>query len=282
MKRYPNDLVYPQVSKEDFSKKLIINADDLGLTPGVSKGIMHGHTRGIVTSTSALMNTAHIQSDLPRARQACPGLGIGVHLVLTEGKPLLSVEKVPSLVDGSGRFVELHHKTERIPTLDLDEVQAEWKTQIESFISCGFRPDHLDSHHHISYFNPDIFRVMLDLARKYSLPIRYPPPEFIEDLGDKNIGRLLVEYGVKAPAACVTSFYGENNAVSQENILNIINTLEDSTYEVMCHPGYADKELVENCSYSIPRELELEILTSSAIKNAVRDEDIQLIPFSGL
>jgi hypothetical protein len=270
------------LGEANITKNLIINADDLGLTPGVSDGIIHGFDHGIVTSTSALMNTDHIHQDLLRTRQACPHLGIGVHMVITEGRPLLPIDKVPSLVDESGRFFELHHNPERIPTLNLDEVRAEWKTQIESFISCGLRPDHLDSHHHISYFNSDIFRVMLDLAREYQLPIRYPPPEFIEDLGEKNIVHWLDEYGVKAPAACITSFYGENNAVSQENILNVFNMLEDGTYEVMCHPGYADQELVENCSYSTPRELELEILTSRGIKKAVCVLEIQLIPFSDL
>lgn len=261
-------------------KKMIINADDLGLTPGVSNGIIAAHTQGIVTSTSALMNTDHIFQDLPRTHQICPHLGIGVHMVITEGQPLLPIEKVPSLVDESGRFYELHHKPEKIPSLDLDEVRAEWKTQIESFIRYGFKPDHLDSHHHISYFNPDIFSVMLDLAREYNLPIRYPPPEFIEALGAKNISRWLDEYGVEAPAACITSFYGENNAVSQENLLNIINTLEDGTFEVMCHPGYADQELVENCSYSTPRENELSILTSAEVIDAVQSKGITLIPFS--
>ena len=278
--RFSSKPHHKNLSKAGVFTKLIINADDLGLTTGVTDGIIHGFGHGIVTSTSALMNTIHIHQDLPRTHQVCPHLGIGVHMVITEGRPLLPVEKVPSLVDESGRFYDLHHKTERIPTLDLDEVRAEWKTQIESFISYGFRPDHLDSHHHISYFTPGLFRVMLELAREYTLPIRYPPPEFIEELGAKNIGRWLDEYGVKAPAACITSFYGEDNAVSQENMLNILITLEDGTKEVMCHPGYADQELVENCSYSVPRELELEILTSRVVKNAVCDHKIQLIPFS--
>lgn len=279
---YPNESHHRNLSDAYISTTLIINADDLGLTPGVSDGIIAAHTQGIVISTSALMNTAHILSDLPRTRQACPGLGIGVHLTLTEGQPLLPREKVQSLVDENGRFFKLNHEPERIRTLDLDEVRAEWRTQIESFKSYGFDPDHLDSHHHISYFQPEVFKVMLDLADEFHLPIRYPPQVFFEWLERENVDRLLQEYGVKTPSDCITSFYGQENDVSQENMLNIIHSLGEGAHELMCHPGIADQKLVENSSYSSPRELELEILTNSTIENAIRDKDIRLITFSEL
>jgi hypothetical protein len=263
-------------------KKLIVNADDLGLTPGVSDGIIAAYTQGIVTSTSALMNTAHIHRDLPRSRQACPNLGIGVHLTLTEGQPLMPREKVRSLVDENGCFYKLNHNPEQIRGLDLDEVRAEWKTQIESFQGYGFDPDHLDSHHHSSYFQPELFKTMLELACEYQLPVRYPPQVFLEWLGKENVDRWLQEYCVKTPSDCITSFYGHDNAVSQENILNIIHSLDKGAHEMMCHPGYADQKLLENSSYGAPRELELEILTNNEIKNAIRDEDVQLISFSAL
>jgi hypothetical protein len=203
-------------------------------------------------------------------------------MVITEGRPLLPIDKVPSLVDESGRFFELHHNPEGIPTLDLDEVRAEWKTQIESFISCGFRPDHLDSHHHISYFNSKFFKVMLDLAREYQLPVRYPPQVFLERFKKENVDLWLQEYGVKAPSSCITSFYGHDNEVSSENLIEVIDSLGNDTYEVMCHPGYADQELLKNSSYSTPRELELEILTDPGLIQWFESSNIQRIRFSDL
>jgi len=263
-------------------KNLIVNADDLGLTPGVSDGIIAAHTQGIVTSTSALMNTAHIKSYLPHARHACPNLGIGVHLTLTEGQPILPKEKISTLVGGDGRFFKLNHEPERMRGINFDEVRAEWRAQIESFIACGFHPDHLDSHHHVSCFHLEVFKSMLDLAREFQLPVRYPPQVFIEHLGRESVDEWLQKYSVKTPADCITSFYGDDNLVSRENILGIIHSLGEGMHELMCHPGYADRKLVENSSYSAPREMELEILTSFEVKTAVRDAGVRLIRFSDL
>jgi hypothetical protein len=243
---------------------------------------VQAHAHGIVTSTSALMNTTHIQSDLPRARSECPNLGIGVHLTLTEGQPILPKEKVSTLVGGDGRFFKLNHEPERMRGINFDEVRAEWRAQIESFMACGFHPDHLDSHHHVSYFHLEVFKYMLDLAREFQLPVRYPPQVFIEHLGRESVDEWLQKYGVKTPSSCITSFYGHDNEVSSENLIEVIDSLGNDTYEVMCHPGYADQELLKNSSYSTPRELELEILTDPGLIQWFESSNIQRIRFSDL
>lgn len=263
-------------------KGLIINADDLGLTPGVTAGILQAHTHGIVTSTSALMNSTHIQSDLSRTQVECPHLGIGIHLTLTEGQPMLPIRKVPSLVDESGRFYKLNHEPERIQGINFDEVRAEWRAQIELFMDRGIHPDHLDSHHHISYFHPELFKVMLTLAHEFRLPVRYPPQMFLDQLGKEKVDRWLREYNVKSPSDCITGFYGEGNNLSRENLTEILDSLGEGTYELMCHPGYADQMLLNNSSYSKPRELELEILTDPEIIRLMETNEIQRIRFSDL
>lgn len=261
-------------------KKLIVNADDLGLTEGVTNGIIEAAADGIVTSTSAMMNHATISVDITRAREACPQLGIGVHLVLTEGRPLLAPEAVPCLVNKNGWFHKFNRERERIAGLDLGQVHAEWRTQIESFLGLGFQPDHLDSHHHISYYHLNLFNVLLELAREYHLPIRYPPSEFMEILGQDNIDSWLGEYGVIAPSSCLTDFYGYDREINNRFLLGILDSMTDGIHELMCHPGYADQELFNNSSYNTPRELELEVLTSLEIKGWIRDQEIHLIPFS--
>ena len=105
-------------------KKLIINADDLGLTPGVTRGIIKAHLNGIVTSTSAMMNSPHISQSLSAVNKEAPSLGLGVHLVLTWGKPLLPANAVPSLVDNQGNFFKFQQFTGLIPTLDLAQVRC--------------------------------------------------------------------------------------------------------------------------------------------------------------
>lgn len=261
-------------------KKLIVNADDLGLTEGVTNGIIHAAANGIVTSTSAMMNHATTSADITRARETCPQMGIGVHLVLTEGRPLLAPEAVPGLVNENGLFYKFNRERERIARLDLGQVRAEWSTQIESFLGLGFQPDHLDSHHHISYHHPDLFKILLELAREYHLPIRYPPPECIEILGKDAIDGWLGEYGVTAPSSCLTEFYGYNAEISSEYLLSILKLMTDGVHELMCHPGFADQELINSSSYNTPRELELEVLTSPEVSGWIQEQGIQLIPFS--
>ena len=165
-----------------MSARLIINADDYGRTAEISRGIRHAHLHGIVTSTTCLMNMPTVVDDIKIALKETPSLGMGVHLVLTAGKPVLPQKK--SLVGPDGFFLKrevffgghqgLNHGNSK-RQLNIDEVKAEWRAQIEAFITAaGKLPTHLDSHHHSSYASVDLFTAMLELAKEYHLPIRLP------------------------------------------------------------------------------------------------------------
>src|SRR5512132_365248 len=130
-------------------KRLIINADDYGRTPEISRGIREAHLRGVVTSTTCMMNLTNTGDDISIALNETPNLGLGVHLVLTMGKPLSAPELVPSIVDENGNHLKYNPFFANIPNLNMDEVKAEWRLQIERFIkAAGRKPTHLDSHHH--------------------------------------------------------------------------------------------------------------------------------------
>jgi predicted glycoside hydrolase/deacetylase ChbG (UPF0249 family) len=157
-----------------MSTRLIVNADDYGRTSAVSAGIRAAHINGIVTSTTVMMNMSGIEIDLKAALHETPNLGLGVHLVLTADRPLMPAEKVSSLVNEKGQFFKEEEFLLRLKNIDIDQVKAEWMSQIEKFISIvGHSPDHLDSHHHVSYLTPELFRVMLELAQEFhcSVPI---------------------------------------------------------------------------------------------------------------
>ena len=261
-------------------KQLVVNADDLSLTPGVTRGIIDAHLKGVVTSTSALMNSPTIADGLALVRQKASALGVGVHLVLTWGKPKLPPEEVPSLVDGHGNFYKFNQLISHVQNLNLDEVHMEWQAQIEAFIATGHQPDHLDSHHHSSYSSQGLFTVMLELAREYNLPIRYPSMSDGTFPGNETIKKILVQYSFRSPQDCITSFYGQ--AVSEANLVDILSIIPEGVIELMCHPGYADHELMDGSSYNTARELELRILTSPEVKAAVEKNGIILGRFSDL
>jgi chitin disaccharide deacetylase len=261
-------------------KEIIINADDLGLTSGVTRGIIEAYLKGIVTSTSAQMNSPYSAESLAEVWQHAPDLGVGVHMVLTRGKPLLPADEVSTLVDDQGNFYKFQQFASRITELNLNEVCAEWRAQIEAFIAKGRRPDHLDSHHHSSYASLGLFEVMLELAREYNVPIRCPVNPMGNMPVDGSFMRILNQSPVNSPQACITSFYGDE--VSTENLVEIISSLPADVSELMCHPGYADRESMESSSYNTSRELELQVLVSPEIKTAVEDNGIKLCRFSDL
>lgn len=261
-------------------KKLIVNADDLGLTPGVTRGIIEAHLHGIVTSTSALMNSPCITESLAAVNREAPELGVGVHLVLSWGRPLLPAKDVPALIDDRGNFFKFDQFANRLSTLNLDEVHAEWQAQIEAFIVSGRRQDHLDSHHHSSYMSPGFFRVMLELAQKYNLPIRLPSKPEGNSPAIESYIQVLGQLPVRCPQSCITAFYDE--IASLASLSEIIATLPEGISELMCHPGYADLGLMEGSTYTTAREKELRVLTSPEIKAILAENGVGLGRFSDL
>lgn len=250
--------------------KLIINAGDFGYSRGINHAIIDVHQEGILTSASIMANTPGFEHAVKLAA-ANPTLGIGVHLVLTFGKPLST--KVPSLVDENGRFYRpaLYRIGDAIA--DLDELYQEWNAQIQKVIEAGIQPTHLDVHQNAQLFNYHHLEVFLELAHQYDLPVRnnfaldhLSPPRtaYFEPAFD----------GVSALMEAEREAYlGELYQKIKEN---------DST-EILCHPGYIDEFLLTHSSFSEPRVFQVNILTNSPFADKIRaDKDIKLSTFADL
>ncbi|MFP7332297.1 chitin disaccharide deacetylase [Shouchella clausii] len=247
-------------------KKLIINADDFGYSRGVNFGIVDAHQLGILTSTTLMTNMPGADHAAELADQF-PDLGIGVHLVLTCGRPLLDTHK--TIVDVQGNFRKLDFYKGAF-TIDYDEVYAEWKTQIETFLSYGLEPTHLDSHHHVNSFGsiPDVF---LTLAQEYRLPVR-------NNMGEKTAAELKRK-GIKTTDSF--SYLIETTLKDDEALDNLFKN--NDSVEVMSHPAYLDKELLASSSFTFPRVDELEFLTHEEIVTRVRSrKDIQLVTYQSI
>jgi predicted glycoside hydrolase/deacetylase ChbG (UPF0249 family) len=275
-----------------MSIRLIVNSDDYGRTAAVSQGARNAHLFGIVTSTSCMMNMPTVVDDIRTALQETPRLGLGVHLVLTSGQPLLPAGQVPSLVAPAGSFLKLDQFLSRLDQVDPVQVKAEWKAQIERFVvTAGRAPTHLDSHHHSSYFTEPFFRAMLELAREYGAAIRLViaqghadsmaglPAEILTPI-QEYAPRLLNEFNPKTPDIFHASFYDDK--ATEAELLRLITGLQPGTAELMCHPGYADAILLAGSSYARQRESELAILTDPVIRQAIRARRIELISFAQL
>jgi predicted glycoside hydrolase/deacetylase ChbG (UPF0249 family) len=275
-----------------MSVRLIVNSDDYGRTAEVSRGVRAAHLNGIVSSTTCMMNIPTVVEDIRIAQQVTPNLGLGVHLVLTAGKPLLPASQVASLTSPDGSFQKLEQFLEQLDQADSSQVKAEWRTQIETFIkTTGCLPTHLDSHHHTSYFTEPLFHTMLELAQEYGAGIRLVFPQehakgfaglSVEGLPTNHefAPRLLREFRPKTPDVFYTSFYAQN--ATKLELLRLIWGLKPGTAEIMCHPGYADSLLLVGSSYARQRESELAVLTDPEIRQAIQDCGIELISFAQL
>jgi predicted glycoside hydrolase/deacetylase ChbG (UPF0249 family) len=264
-------------------KRLIINSDDYGRTPDISRGIREAHLHGVVTSTTCMMNISTTAQDIAIALEETPALGMGVHLVLTLGSPISVPETVPSIVDANGNFFKYTPLIEQLTSLIMEDVKREWRAQIDAFIqAAGKKPTHLDSHHHSSYFSPSLFHGMLELAKEYDCAIRFPFTQISSELEEtaKYVPDLIRDFNPRRPDVFFVNFYDQT--ATKADLLNILEDVAEGTSEIMCHPGFVDESFAKESVYNFQRERELKILTDPAIKQAIETHSIQLINFADL
>ncbi|MEO2075300.1 MAG: chitin disaccharide deacetylase [Bacillus sp. (in: firmicutes)] len=222
--------------------KLIVNADDFGLSNGVNHGIIDSYLFGIVNSTTMMMNMEGTEHALQLAKKY-PNLRVGIHLVLTCGKPL--EDNVSSLVDSKGYFKS--YSALNPCEISLEELEREWTTQIHRFIKSGLKPTHLDSHHHVHTLE-ELVPVVKSISNKFGLPVRrngYVAIDGVDSFSD----------------IALFDFY--NDGVTRDYFANLNDRIKDGlTVEVMCHPAYLDNTLLTVSSYAYQRLTELEILQS--------------------
>jgi chitin disaccharide deacetylase len=245
-------------------RRLIVNADDFGLTRGVSEGILAAHRHGIVTSTTVLV-TAPISRDL-LDRLDASGLGAGVHLNLTLGSP---ITRSRSLVDNDGRFVrDARHAAARA---NAGDVEKEVEAQIERFESLLKRsPTHLDTHHHVGLHAP-VKEIVLRIAGLHALPVRS------QDAVARAAAR-------SAGLATPDHFFGESGPGpywTLSRTLSHLRRLPPGSSEFMTHPGYCDDALSYS-RFGRQRETELAALGSPAARAAVAALGIRLCDFRDL
>ena len=245
-----------------MTRRLIVNADDWGMTRGVSEGILTAHRHGIVSSTTVLV-TAELDRTLVGLLLES-GLGVGLHVNLTLGKPLT---RGRSLVDDNGRFVrDARHAAARATAAD---VRAEVEAQVAKFEKTFRRaPTHLDSHHHVG-LHPPVRDVVLQVARDIGVPVR----------SQDDAARMRARStGLRTP----DHFFGESGPGaywSPATTLAMLRALPPGVSEFMTHPGWFDADLAYS-RYGRQRETEMVGLGTPAARAAVSALGIALCTFA--
>lgn len=288
-------------------RRLIINADDLGLTSGVNRAIFEANATGVVTSTTLMANGAAFANAVESFRsQPSAKLSVGCHLVLVDGAPILQPERVPSLLKTSSGFRqgigELALAAQR-RKLDPAEIESEALAQFKKLWSAGIQPSHFDSHKH-SHMFAQVLAPALRAARSCGitrlrnpfepaspLPIAYLRHNrtLVKRLLQVRALRLMrsgwlrhvKEAGFKTPDG---SFGVITTGDVDATLLRaLLENMPEGTWELVCHPGYNDADLDKvRTRLRASRVQELELLTSPETRHLVEALGIELITYNDL
>jgi predicted glycoside hydrolase/deacetylase ChbG (UPF0249 family) len=279
--------------------QLIINADDFGLCRGVNKGIAEAHATGVLTSATLMANMPAAQEAVEIAHKLS-NLGVGVHLNLTEGKPLSQDSNVNRLLDEAGNFAFKAGKLSLISLVSAkvrSAIETELAAQIQWVIERAIKPTHLDSHKHIHSF-PPIFKIVCRLAKRFGIPAvrcTYEPKQVSKTpwpATDANSRKRAAMVRIMAkmnrwqnPAffktdALLGVAHTGNINIDFFKAVSLYNTA--SRAEVMTHPGYTDGLDAGTTRLVKQRQIELEAICSETTKRYFKEAGIKLVHYGQL
>jgi len=283
--------------------RLIINADDFGWTYGITDGILRAHEEGVVTSTSLLVNQPASEYAIEQARQT-PRMGVGIHLNLCSGAPVLPASQVPSLVGHDGNFHPAPEMARRLLRWRVSgrEILAEFRAQIRWARARGVEPTHADSHYHVHLYPAAVnaFRraVMAEGVRRIRTPRHTVAPAngiLPQCHGGPAYRRFaLLAYmqvlqraafrRLSMPDFCLVARPEYRNDVARlrEGWRSTFANVGSGSFEFCCHPGLRDRGFPQADYLRDRRELELDILIDPELKRIAEQQHIQLINYSDL
>lgn len=273
-------------------RSVIIHADDFGLAPGINRAIEEGLETGALHSASILLGGAHAEAALAWAASH-PEFDFGVHLNLTQGRPVLAEERVPSLVDKDGRFFPLGSLLARLALgrVEPQEIVAEWRAQIAVTRGAGVRISHLDSHQHV-HLIPKIFRgAAVRLATEEHVVLRAmdgpgassPTHPRLKEMGLAIATRLAVGRRFRHLIAA----RGAGIPLRDHPTLDALRAMlvearPGDTIELVVHPGFPDEELrASGDGYREGREGERALLVSEETRSWIRLSGFRPSDFRG-
>jgi predicted glycoside hydrolase/deacetylase ChbG (UPF0249 family) len=283
--------------------RLIINADDLGMSRGITDGILVAHRYGFLTSASMLVNMAASEYAVERVASA-PKLGVGVHLNICQGRPISPAREVRSLVDADGKFYAAGVMIRKLWAwrINARELETEFCAQIRWAKNRGLELTHADSHHHMHIYPAALVPFSRALAAEgISCARAARCTQWAADaaLGGPHEGGLLRRLSVQAYRAAVQATFlgGLNSPGSRVSFLSrerhhagdlkqawrsTLERLPAGTFELACHPGLYEDGFSETDRICAQREAEFRWLTDPELRDVVARNEIQLITYREL
>ncbi|MGZ4831688.1 MAG: ChbG/HpnK family deacetylase [Terriglobales bacterium] len=281
-------------------KRLIINADDFGLTRGINRAIAEAHQRGVVTSAT-LMAAGSAFEDAVALARTLPQLSVGCHVDLIQLAPVLPCRQLPTLTSGAtfrpgfARFARAALRNR----LSSEQITAEASAQMAKLQSAGITLSHFDTHKHTHLF-PQVLRALLRAAKACGIrALRNPfEPHPLVRLSQLSLRpKMLARYGaVRAfqPMAGKFRHIVETEGfvttdgtvgivltgyLDERRLRGLIRRIPEGTWELVTHPGYNDAMLSPLSALTASRETELALLTADATRDLLRECGVELISY---
>jgi chitin disaccharide deacetylase len=284
-------------------RRLIVNADDLGLTAGVNRAILKARRDGIVTSATLMANGSAF-SDATQLVRSAPTLSVGCHTVLIDGSPVSDPSQVSTLLQPHSS--QFHSSLIGFAglalrgRLDPQQIETEAAAQIRRIQSAGITVSHLDTHKHTHMF-PKVLAPLLRAAQTCGIPsIRNPfesvslshfleqPSAWKRWMEVRALNRFAASFRSAVERAGLFTTHGiigimATGTLTQRWLRFMLQNLPEGTWELVCHPGYNDSQLhTVQTRLRESREEELRVLTSPETREILSQRGIELISYHAL
>jgi predicted glycoside hydrolase/deacetylase ChbG (UPF0249 family) len=258
------------------ARLLIINADDFGMCHAINEAIIRCLQAGLVRSTTLMvpclwaLHAMHYLADHPE-------IPFGIHLTAISDPadyrwgPILPAQKVPSLVDQSGYFFNFEGMAHLFSQINLHHLAAEFRAQIESVFDAGLKPTHLDWHALRLQNQPDIFDLMIRLAKEYGLALRVAGRERIENLQSQGLPTIDYDF---------LDSYLMQPQTKPAQYAQLLRELPSGLSEWAVHPGLDTPELLAlEPTGNHVRQIDFDFWTSPVAKEIIEEENITLLDY---
>lgn len=284
-----------------IGKRLIVSADDFGMSPGINAGILRAHREGILTAASLMVNGGAFADAVEIAR-AHPALGVGLHLVLVQGKACAPPADIPGLVGPDGMFpmqpIWNGFRYFFAPGM-REQLRREIVAQLDKFASTGLPLSHVDGHLTV-HVHPTVLSILLECAERHRIrairlpreplptALRFDRSHLARKLFEGTVFAALSRWALPRIEAArllhADRMYGlhQTGHVSERYLLDVLGQLPPGVTEIYCHAGLPDEEARRWRPADYESELELAGLTSPRVRAAVEAGGIELVSYRKL
>ena len=281
-------------------KALIVTADDFGVSLPVNEAVEDAHKHGILSAASLMVGAPALGDAVERARRL-PTLGVGIHITMVDGRPVLPPEQIPGLVGSDGRFfndpVRLGTALYFSPSLRR-QAEAEVRAQFDRFSATGLPMDHINGHQHF-HMHPVIARFIAEIAPRFgSPPVRIPYEPFAPSYRAtrQNAGRRLWNaafFGAqsanlklrmrsaKLPVNDIVFGLNDSGAMVEDSVLKFLDQLPDGVCELYCHPATKTWAGVDNLPAHYRCVEEYRALIAPAVISKLASLNVSPVSFRG-